>query len=149
MVHICGSRYTCRAEEVTEIKVYSNQPQVSLYVDGSLFSTQNSHRIFRFQVPLSGEHNIEARTAHGSHAISVRRTATENPDYIFSGKQDVVNWFDQDEFDPACFSISDTLGDLRADPRAASIVNQIMEKGAASRGDVAEAVKDNPGLQRA
>ncbi len=148
MVHICGSRYTCRAEEVTEIKVYSNQPQVSLYVDGSLFSTQNSHRIFRFQVPLSGEHNIEARTAHGSHAISVRRTATENPDYIFSGKQDVVNWFDQDEFDPACFSISDTLGVLRANPRAASIVNQIMEKGAASRGDVAEAVKDNPGLQR-
>ena len=78
----------------------------------------------------------------------MRRARTENPDYIFVKKQDVVNWFDQDEFDPECFSVSDTLADLRANPEAGAIVNQMMEKGAASRGDVAEAVKDNPGLQR-
>ena len=78
----------------------------------------------------------------------MRRVQTENPDYIFVKKQDVVNWFDQDEFNPDCFSVSDTLADLRANPEAGAIVNRMMEKGAASRGDVAEAVKDNPGLQR-
>ena len=78
----------------------------------------------------------------------MRRVQTENPDYIFVKKQDVVNWFEQDEFDPDCFSVSDTLADLRANPEAGVIVNQMMEKGAASRGDVAEAVTDNHGLQR-
>ena len=35
-VHLCGSRYVDRAEDVTEIKVYSNLPEVSLYKDGQL-----------------------------------------------------------------------------------------------------------------
>lgn len=148
MVHICGSRYVDRAEDVTEVKVYSNADQVSLYVDGQHFATQDGHRVFRFQVPISGEHVIEARAAGQSENIQVRRVEKENPDYIFVKKQDVVNWFDQEALDPNCFSVSDTLADLRANPEAGAIVEQMMAKGAASRGDVAESVKDNPALQR-
>lgn len=148
MVHICGSRYVDRAEDVTEIKVYSNADQVSLYVNGNHFATQDGHRVFRFQVPISGEHVIEARAAGQSESIQVRRVEKENPDYIFVKKQDVVNWFDQEALDPNCFSVSDTLADLRANSEAGAIVEQMMAKGAASRGDVAESVKDNPALQR-
>ncbi|MDE5932747.1 MAG: glycoside hydrolase family 2 protein, partial [Lachnospiraceae bacterium] len=148
MVHICGSRYVDRAEDVTEIKVYSNAEEVSLYVDGSHFETLQARRVFRFQVPISGEHTIEARAEGLSSAITIRKTEQENPEYCFAKKQDVVNWFDQDTFDPDCYSVSDTLAELRANPEAGAIVNQMMEKGAASRGDVADAVKDNPGLQR-
>ncbi len=152
MVHICGSRYVDRAEDVTEIKVYSNADRVSLYVDGRLFATQEARRVFRFRVPISGGqtdgHVIEARAAGQSHSIRVRRAEEENPEYIFVKKQDVVNWFDQEAFDPACFSVSDTLSELRAHPRAGAIVEQMMARGAASRGDVAESVKDNPALQR-
>lgn len=152
MVHICGSRYVDRAEDVTEVKVYSNADQVSLYVDGQHFATQDGHRVFRFQVPISGEHSgehvIEARAAGQSESIQVRRVEKENPDYVFVKKQDVVNWFDQEALDPNCFSVSDTLADLRANPEAGAIVEQMMAKGAASRGDVAESVKDNPALQR-
>lgn len=156
MVHICGSRYVDRAEDVTEIKVYSNADQVSLYVNGQHFATQDGHRVFCFRVPISGEHIgehpgeyvIEARAAGQSESIQVRKVEKENPDYIFVKKQDVVNWFDQDAFDPNCFSVSDTLADLRANPEAGAIVEQMMAKGAASRGDVAESVKDNPALQR-
>lgn len=176
MVHICGSRYVDRAEDVTEVKVYSNADEVSLYVDGKHFATQEGHRVFRFQVPIAEgnmggaqgesmekhvkkqaaehvtehvkEHVIEARAAGQSESILIRRVEKENPDYIFVKKQDVVNWFDQEVFDPDCFSVSDTLADLRANPEAGAIVEQMMAKGAASRGDVAESVKDNPALQR-
>lgn len=164
MVHICGSRYVDRAEDVTEVKVYSNADEVSLYVDGKHFATQEGHRVFRFQVPISEghmaeaqgesmekhvtEHVIEARAAGQSESILIRRVEKENPDYIFVKKQDVVNWFDQEALDPDCFSVSDTLADLRANPEAGAIVEQMMAKGAASRGDVAESVKDNPALQR-
>ena len=164
MVHICGSRYVDRAEDVTEIKVYSNADEVSLYVDGKHFATQEGHRVFRFQVPISEghmagaqgesrkehvtEHVIEARAAGQSESILIRRVEKENPEYIFVKKQDVGNWFDQEALDPDCFSVSDTLADLRANPQAGAIVEQMMAKGAASRGDVAESVKDNPALQR-
>ncbi|MDE5893377.1 MAG: glycoside hydrolase family 2 protein, partial [Acetatifactor sp.] len=108
MVHVCGSRYVDRAEDVTEVKVYSNADQVSLYVDGQHFATVEGHWVFRFRVPISGEHVIEARAAGQSESIQVRKVEKENPDYIFVKKQDVVNWFDQDAIDPNCFSVSDT-----------------------------------------
>ncbi len=148
MVHLCGRRYVDRAEDVTEIKVYSNAEEVSLYVDGTFFGKETAHRVFRFRVPIFAVHTIEARTAGQSDSMEIRRVEEPNPAYVFAGKQAVVNWFDQDEFDPDCYSVSDTLAELRANPEAGAIVNRMMEKGAASRGDVAEAVKDNPGLQR-
>ena len=35
-VHLCSKGYQKRAEAVTKIKVYSNQPKIALYVDGKL-----------------------------------------------------------------------------------------------------------------
>ena len=58
-MHLCGSRYTDRAEDVTEIKVYSNQKKVTLFVDGAEQETKEGARIFRFRVP------IEERTRSG------------------------------------------------------------------------------------
>lgn len=147
-VHICGSRYVDRAEAVTEVKVYSNLPEVHLFVDGKPFATQAGHRIFRFRVPISGEHSIEAKSGACSCGIVVRRVAEPNPDYVFAKKQDIVNWFDMDEMDPNCYSVSDTLGELRKHPQTNAIVEAIMAKGAAARGDVAESVMNNPGLLR-
>ena len=50
--------------------------------------------------------------------------------------------------DPEYFSINDTLGEIRSHPQAGAIVEAMMAKGASERGDVANAVKDNPALQR-
>lgn len=147
-VHLCGSRYVDRAEDVTEIKVYSNQPEVSLYVDGRLAASQTGKTVFRFRVPITGEHSIEARAGAVCAVMLVRKVDKPNPDYVFQKQGDVVNWFDQDNFDPTCYSVSDTLADLRSSPEAGPIIDRMMAQGAASRGDVAESVKDNPALQR-
>ena len=148
VVHICGSRYVDRTEEVTEIKVYSNFPEVTLYVDGKLFAAQRGQRVFKFHVPISGDHSIEANAGGYSSVIFIRKVTQQNPEYVFVKKQDVVNWFDQDDFDPDCYSVSDTIGELRKHPGSNAIVDDIIAKGAASRGDVAESVKDNPALLR-
>ena len=47
-VHVCGRRYVNRAEEVTEIKVLSNQPSVSLFVDGTFFAEKDGSCILSF-----------------------------------------------------------------------------------------------------
>ncbi len=147
-VHLCGSRYVDRAEDVTEIKVYSNQPQVSLYVDGNLVETQTGKTVFRFSVPLAGEHTVKAAAGSCEDVITVKKAAEPNPDYRFRQTSAVVNWFDQGDHDPTCYSVADKLGEIRQNPEAGAIVDQMMAQGAASRGDVAESVKDNPALQR-
>lgn len=147
-VHLCGRRYADRTEDVTEIKVYSNQPEVTLVVDGKKFATQSGKTIFKFNVPITGEHRITATADSCEDTITIKKVTEENPSYTFIKRAPVTNWFDADDLDPECFSINDKLTDIKANPQAGAIIDQMMAKGASERGDVADAVKDNPGLQR-
>lgn len=147
-VHLCGSRYVDRTEDVTEIKVYSNQPEVALYVDGRQVESQKGHVVFKFQVPITGRHSIEVRAGECYSVMLLNKVDEPNPDYNMPGRAPVVNWFDQGDNDPSCFSVNDKMADIRAHPQAGEIISQMMAKGASSHGDVAEAVKDNPALVR-
>lgn len=149
-VHLCGRRYVDRPEEVTEVKVYSNQPEVALYQDGKLVETQQGQRVFVFRVSLTGEHRLTAKapvTDSLTDEILIRKVEEENPAYRFGQKTSVVNWFDKEEFTPGYFSIRDKLGDLLAHPESAPLVNALMAKLHASRGDVAKEASKNPNLQ--
>ena len=148
-VHLCGKRYQNRAVTETEIKVYSNQPAVTLYVDGTRMETQEGRTVFRFRVPLLGEHMIRAEAGDATDTMCVRRVSEPDASYVYNkAAAAVTNWFDAGELDPSCFSINDTLGEIRAHPQAGPIVEQMMARFTAARGDVAESVKDNPALQR-
>ncbi|MBQ7465954.1 MAG: glycoside hydrolase family 2 protein, partial [Oscillospiraceae bacterium] len=149
-VHLCGKRYVNRCEDTTEIKVYSNQPKVTLYVDGTPIATAEGETVFTFSVPLLGEHLIRAEAGQGvSDAMTIRHVSAPDESYIFNkAAATVTNWFDAGDIDPTCFSVGDTLGEIRSHPQAGAVVDAMMAKGAAERGDVADAVKDNPALQR-
>ena len=148
-VHLCGKRYVNRCEGETEIKVYSNCETVSLFVDDTLVGTQTGKTVFRFRIPLVGEHLIRAEGKGCGDVMCIRRASEPDESYIFNkAAASVTNWFDADELDPSCFSVSDTLGEIRQHPQAGAIIEAMMVKSAAGRGDVADAVKDNPALQR-
>ncbi len=147
-VHLCGSRYVDRAEDVTQVKVYSNLSPVTLSVDGKALETQEGKTIFTFQVPLSGEHVIEAKAGTCTDRMLIRKVDTFNLDYSFGRKGPVANWFDEADFDSSCYSIRDTMGTLQANPEAAAIVNAVMTKARASRGQVAQTASQNPALQK-
>ena len=148
-VHLCGKRYVNRCEEETEIKIYSNQPAVTLFVDDARIGTQEGKTVFRFRIPLLGEHLIRVEAGKASDTMCIRRVDTPDESYVFNkAAATVTNWFDADELDPACFSINDTYGEIRQHPQAGAIIEAMMAKASAERGDVADAVKDNPALQR-
>ena len=147
-VHLCGSRYVDRAEAVTEIKVYTNQPQVTLYVDGTMAETKEGAHVFTFEVPINGTHEIKAVSGELTDTITVKKVAEPNPEYIYNKKGDVVNWFDKEELKDGYYSISDTLGELSQNEMTNAIVQRLIAQAAASRGDVAESVKDNAGLKK-
>ena len=147
-VHVCGRRYVERTEDVTEIKVYSNEQSVTLFVDGVERETSEGSKVFKFKVPITGTHKIRAVSGTCEDEITVKKVQKSNQDYIFNKQGDVVNWFDRDDFKADHYSISDTLGELAQNEMAKTIAKRLMAQAAARRGDVAESVKDNPALQR-
>ncbi len=147
-VHLCGRRYVDRVEEITKVKVYSNQTLVALYVDGTLVEEQKGSRIFEFEIPISGVHKIAAQAGECRDEITIKKVSEANKDYLFVKEGDIVNWFDKEDFRKDCYSIGDTLGEIAQSAEANAMVQRLTAKAAASRGDVAESVKDNPALQR-
>lgn len=146
-VHICGKRYVDRTEDVTEIKVYSNQPEVTLLVDGSFVEQKKDNRIFIFQFPLTGEHQIKVIAGECTDTAVIRKVSEPNPEYLFQ-KEDVVNWFDREEINPDCLSIQDTMGEVMANPQGAAILGRIIAQASASRGDVAASTNGNANLEK-
>lgn len=149
-VYICGRRYIDRTEEKTEIKVYSNQKEVSLFVDGQLSAVQNGDKIFKFTVPISGEHVIEAAAGECGDCITIRRVSKPNPDYTAVQGEEVVNWFDKPEeaVREGYYSIMDTMEDLKKNSEAAKLLAQVMAEARKSYGDVAQGVKVPESVQR-
>lgn len=146
-VHLCGRRYIERTEDETEIKVYSNQPEITLSLDGKDVETKCGNGIFIFKLPISSKHIVAARAEGVTDTMMIRKADEVNPDYrMLSGA--IINWFENDTFDPCCFSIKDTLGNLMKHPEAGAVVGRMMQAARASRGDVAEAASDNTVLQK-
>lgn len=92
-VHLCGSRYVDRAEDVTEIKVYSNLPEITLLIDGKEFATQTGEHIFTFPVPISVEHTITATgytSASVVHAGTGHTGSTAEAEHTGTGCTDAI-----------------------------------------------------------
>ena len=60
MVHICSKRFEERGVDKITVKVYSNQPQVTLYQNGRQLGTKYGGKVFTFDVTLEAENRIEA-----------------------------------------------------------------------------------------
>ena len=85
-----------RPEDETEIKVYSNQPEAELTVDGRVIGRKTGSRVFTWRIPITGEHVIAASAGSCTDQKKLRRVAEPNKAYMFR-KQEIVNWFDKDE----------------------------------------------------
>ena len=93
MIHICSKRYVDRCETTTKVKVYSNQPKVTLFVDGKKFGEKVGDKVFEFEVPLSGEIKVEAVAGELHDESVIRYVSTPNPDYILKeGEGKGANW---------------------------------------------------------
>ena len=93
-VHLCGKRYPDRAEAVTRVTVYSNQPAVSLYANGQLLQLQRSEtHFFYFDVPNEGE-TVLIATAGSCRDESRLRRVAEFPEHYRLRENGIVNWFE-------------------------------------------------------
>lgn len=90
-VHLCGKRYEYRTEKVTNITVYSNQKEVSLYNNGKLIATKQGTHAFHFQMTMEEENHLEVRAGEWKDTAVIYKTAVSRPEYkVQKGKSQ--NW---------------------------------------------------------
>ena len=92
-VHICSKRFADRTESTITVKVYSNQNQVTLYVNGNKQETQYGSHIFTFKVPMSAKVDIKAASGEYSDTATFRKVSKPNPAYVLKEAGDKgANW---------------------------------------------------------
>lgn len=95
-VHLAGKRYINRAEDVTKVTVYSNQPEVELIVNGtSLGKKTAGDHFFKFDVTLAdGVNNLVAVAGDLTDSSKIIKVAEKDESYIMKEKGAVLNWWD-------------------------------------------------------
>ncbi|MBQ4602964.1 MAG: glycoside hydrolase family 2 protein, partial [Clostridia bacterium] len=126
-VHICGKRYVDRVEDVTKVTVYSNLPEVELFVNGESLGKQSSaEHFFYFDVPVSAETKLVAVAGDCRDESLIRKVETFNEDYRLKEKGAILNWFDITERE-GYFSLNDKMGDVMKAPEGMMLFMGIMQ----------------------
>ncbi|MCD7723428.1 MAG: glycoside hydrolase family 2 protein [Clostridiales bacterium] len=112
-VHICSKRYVDRVEDTATVKVYTNQPQVELFVNGESIALQQRGEFpfFTFEIANVGESKIVAKAGEYEDSAVIRKVDTPNEAYVMQSEGDVINWFEI-ETPAGYYSVNDTLGDI-------------------------------------
>ncbi len=150
-VHLCGSRYRNRIEDTTEIKVYSNRPTVTLFVDGEERETLTGEHVFRFTVPISGVHTIEAVSGDMRDRMEICKVSDPDPAYFAPDKK-VRNWFDRPEGPEekeGYLSLNSTMAEIRAVPEGRALLDRMMAAmQSATAGGMGEGVAISEAMQQ-
>ena len=92
-VHICSKRFVDRTQSEIEVKVYSNQKNVTLYVNGEKLAEQAGEHIFKFRVKLNGETKVQAVAGDSIDDAVFRKVDAQNPAYkLHKTKSKSANW---------------------------------------------------------
>ena len=147
-VHICGKRYVDRVEDVTKVTVYSNLPEVELFVNGKSLGKQTSaEHFFYFDVPNEGVSELEAVAGECKDFSTIRKVEKFNEAYKLREKGAILNWFDITEPE-GYFSLNDTMGDIMANPQGAMLIGGLMQQMKKNAGGMAAGFEVNEGMMQ-
>ncbi len=147
-VHICGKRYVDRVEDVTKVTVYSNLPEVELFVNGkSLGKQASAEHFFYFDVPNEGVSELEAVAGDCVDNSTIRKVEKFNEAYKLKEKGAILNWFDITEPE-GYFSLNDTMGAIMANPQGAMLIGGLMQQMQKNAGGMAAGFEVNEGMMQ-
>lgn len=141
VLHLCGRRYAQRAGDSTEIRVYSNQSSVALYLNGKLLEEKSADKVFVFRAALEeGQNFVTAVSGDLKDSMTLEKVEKEPAIYVLpevnERAEGVANWFklngDLDlkapmEFPEGKYSIKDTMEEIAKCPEAFAIVEEAVK----------------------
>ncbi len=135
MVHICSKRYAKRHNETIDVKIYTNAPAVSLYVDGVFAGKKDADHVVVFEgIELhDGFTTITAKVEGCTDTTAFEKVAEPFAPYHFvedKSETGVTNWFDDVDLDQeremtfksGFYSVQDTAKELLKSKEAADIL---------------------------
>ena len=127
-VHICGKKYVDRVEDVTKVTVYSNLPEVELFVNGTLIEKQNKGKypFFYFEVKNEGESHLTVRAGEYQDESFIRKVEEFNEDYRMKEEGEVLNWFEITA-PTGYYSINDSIGDIMKTVKGTLLLGLILK----------------------
>ncbi|HHU84145.1 MAG TPA: glycoside hydrolase family 2 protein [Clostridiales bacterium] len=145
VLHICGKRYVYRTDDICKISVYSNLPEVELFVNGESVGKQNKgeYPFFTFEIKNIGKTEITAKAGDLIDVANIEKVDTFFEDYRMKDANAIINWFEI-ETPPGYYSINDTIGDIMQTFRGKlfilSFIKTILDalKGKKKKGDKAD-----------
>ena len=127
-VHICGKRYVDRVEDVTKVTVYSNLPEVELFINGESIGKQTADdHFFRFEVKNVGKSELRAVAGECTDESVINKVDTFNEDYRLVEKGAILNWFDIKEVEGR-LSLNSKMGEVISTFRGKLIFMKLMSK---------------------
>ena len=119
-VHLCARRFVKRCRETVDVKVYTNQPAVTLYVNGQERAAEpnngNGMVLFRDVTLEMGENAVKAVCGDLYDEILFERVESEEESYRLPdfGEGPVRNWFLSEDniVKEGYLSIMDTAEDI-------------------------------------
>lgn len=133
-VHLCGKRYINRAEDITKVTVYSNQPEVELFADGVSLGRKKGEHFFYFEVPNQGETHLTAVSGELKDESRIRKVAVFDERYRMKEKNAILNWFDITAPE-GYFSLNDKIGDILKTPEGTALFMGMFESLLPKEGD--------------
>lgn len=139
-VHIAEKKFSHRDKEKIDIKVYSNQSKVSLYVDGEFIDEISGANIFKFKnITLNNNDwtTVVAKSTDSKKDVAYFKLVDKLPDSYTKPREEeqisgAKNWFEEVNkdnikdltftFEKEYFSIEDTVEDILNNSEAAEKV---------------------------
>ena len=127
-VHICSKRYVDRVEDVTKVTVYSNLPEVELFVNGESIGKKSAEdHFFYFDVKNVGTSSIKAVAGECTDESVINKVDTFNEEYRLVEKGVILNWFDIKEIEGR-LSLNSKMSDVISTFRGKLIFAKVMGK---------------------
>lgn len=138
VLHICSKRYAKRTQDRITIKVYSNEPEISLFVNGEFIDSQSSQSkdhvfVFENTALKDGFNTITVKSSNLSDSTCFEKVSKAYEPYTFAEDESqlgVTNWFDNVDmtvdqpltFIDGYYSIKDTMNDILKNEEAGTIL---------------------------
>ncbi len=90
-VYLAGRRFEHRTGKYTEITVYSNQKEVTLYNNGTFIATRKGEHVFKFQLPMQEVNQLEVCAGECKDSTVIYRSKKAKTEYKLK-KGDSSNW---------------------------------------------------------
>jgi len=145
MLHITSKRYEKRHLEEIEVKVYSNQENVNLMIDGdSVKLSSKDNTIFKFKVKLTdGRNKITATSGDLKDEVTFEKVdeivesyllpESEKDKGLLADNSNVMNWFEMDleevgelQFPEGYLSINNIVLDIIKTPEGEALISKYM-----------------------